>query len=66
MAKKSKRGGVRVGAGRPLEHGQAKRGRSVALSPVLWDYLASGESSVNNQIEETLRRTAGFKAFEKT
>jgi hypothetical protein len=60
------RGGAREGAGRKPGRGEKKRGRSVSLSPIVWQFLAAREGSANDQIEDTIRRMAAFKVWLKS
>ena len=56
-------GGKREGAGRKASRGEAKPGRNVRLSPIVWLFLAESSDSANNQIEDAIRRTKAFREW---
>jgi hypothetical protein len=59
------RGGVRAGAGRPPDRGVRKRSLTVQITPELREYLDGLQASCANTIEDTIRQTAGFRAWQK-
>lgn len=63
MAKKSKHGGVRANAGRPLDP-NAKKQATFRLSREVLDYLATVENKTVT-IEKAVTRTAGFKNWQR-
>lgn len=57
------RGGKRPGAGRP-KNPDAKQTVSVAVHPEVREYLSS-QPSASQVVDETIRRTANFRAWKK-
>lgn len=64
MEEKKKRGGKRVGAGRPPALGETKEQRSVALTPRCWAFLSlyalQLECSENEALERLIRANPLF------
>jgi hypothetical protein len=59
-------GGKREGAGRKPVRGEPKITTSIALTPVVKQYLDQCEQSQSEIIESTIRRTKGFREWGKT
>jgi len=63
MHKKSKHGGVRANAGRPLDP-NSKKQATFRLSREVLDYLATVENKTAT-IENAVMRTVGFKNWQR-
>lgn len=59
-------GGKREGAGRKAARGERKEVASIRITPTLREYLDAQEGSMSDVIEDALRRTKGFREWEKT
>jgi len=61
---KNTHGGKRKNAGRKPTHGERKQMASMRLTPTLLRYLAQCDGSMAETVEDTLRRSAGFKRWQ--
>lgn len=60
----AKNGGARRGAGRRPVMGERKRQQTVGLTPTVWRFLETRPGSRQQAIEELIRESVQFRAWE--